>query len=77
MKKFVRLIVIVIAAMLVNDVIQTVLAYRKFRKKMQRQAIARLRRNRRRAEKRRRAKRKIRGIGKRIQTLNGTVKLKQ
>jgi hypothetical protein len=58
MKKFVRLIVIVIAAMLVNDVIQTVLAYRKFRKKMQRQAIARLRRNRRRAEKRRRAKNK-------------------
>lgn len=56
MKKFVRLIVIVIAAMLVNDVIQTVLAYRKFREKMQRQAIARLRRNRRRAEKRRRAK---------------------
>ena len=58
MKKFVRLIVIVIAAMLVNDVIQTVLAYRKFRKKMHRQAIARLRRNRRRAEKRRRAKNK-------------------
>jgi len=58
MKKFVRLIVIVIAAMLVNDVIQTVLAYRKFQKKMQRQAIARLRRNRRRAEKRRRAKNK-------------------
>ena len=58
MKKFVRLIVIVIAAMLVNDVIQTVLAYRNFRKKMQRQAIARLRRNRRRAEKRRRAKNK-------------------
>ena len=58
MKKFVRLIVIFIAAMLVNDVIQTVLAYRKFRKKMQRQAIARLRRNRRRAEKRRRAKNK-------------------
>ena len=58
MKKFVRLIVIVIAAMLVNDVIQTVLAYRKFRKKMQRQAIARLRRIRRRAEKRRRAKNK-------------------
>jgi hypothetical protein len=58
MKKFVRLIVIVIAAMLVNDVIQTVLAYRKFRKKMQRQAIARLRRNRRRAEKRRLAKNK-------------------
>ena len=58
MKKFVRLIVIVIAAMLVNDVIQTVLAYIKFRKKMQRQAIARLRRNRRRAEKRRRAKNK-------------------
>lgn len=58
MKKFVRLIIIFIAAMLVNDVIQTVLAYRKFRKKMQRQAIARLRRNRRRAEKRRRAKNK-------------------
>ena len=58
MKKFVRLIVIFIAAMLVNDVIQTVLAYRKFRKKMQRQAIARLRRNRRRAEKRRRAQNK-------------------
>ena len=58
MKKFVRLIAIFIAAMLVNDVIQTVLAYRKFRKKMQRQAIARLRRNRRRAEKRRRAKAK-------------------
>ena len=58
MKKFVRLIAIFIAAMLVNDVIQTVLAYRKFRKKMQRQAIARLRRNRRRAEKRRRAKNK-------------------
>lgn len=58
MKKFVRLIAIFIAAMLVNDVIQTVLAYRKFRKKMQRQAIARLRRNRHRAEKRRRAKNK-------------------
>ena len=58
MKKFVRLIAIFIAAMLVNDVIQTVLAYRKFRKKMQRQAIARLRRNRRRPEKRRRAKNK-------------------
>ena len=58
MKKFVRLIVIFIAAMLVNDVIQTVLAYRKDRKKMRKKAIARLRRNRRRAEKRRRAKNK-------------------
>lgn len=58
MKKIVRLIVIFIAAMLANDVIQTVHAYRKFQKKMQRQAIARLRRNRRRAEKRRRAKNK-------------------
>ena len=57
-KKFIRWLIIFFAAMLVNDVIQTILAYRKFRKKMQRQAIARLRRNRRRAEKRRRAKNK-------------------
>ena len=57
-KKFIRWLIIFFAAMLVNDVIQTILAYRKYRKKIRKKAIARLRRNRRRAEKRRRAKAK-------------------
>ena len=55
-RKFRHWLIIFIAAMLVNDVVQVVLAYRKVRRELRRQAIARLRRNRRRAEKRRRAK---------------------
>ena len=56
MKRFIRWLIIFLAAMLLNDVVQLILAYRVYRRSLTRQAIARLRRNRRRAEKRKKAK---------------------
>lgn len=50
MKKIMSVLAAIIALMLINDVIELVLAYQKEQKRLRREAIKRLRRNRLRAK---------------------------
>lgn len=55
MKKIMSVLAAIIALMLINDVIELVLAYQKEQKRLRREAIKRLRRNRLRAKARKSA----------------------
>lgn len=55
MKKIVSVLAAIIALMLINDIIELVLAYQKEQKRMRREAIKRLKRNRLRAKARKSA----------------------